>query len=391
MKHLAGNIPKIYAFHILVGLIFPVPIMVLFWQQHGMNLTMVMVLQSLFALSIVLLEVPSGYVADILGRRQSLIIAGGFYCLAISVYSVGENFWHFLIAEILFAGAVSFVSGADSAMLYDTLQALGQQDRYQEVYGKLVFYEMCGYGAAQIIGGFLAKISFRAPFYATIPCFALALIVALSLREPPRKMLQAKHGYGRELVKILKYAFLEHPRLRSLILFSGVVMGFNSAAVWFYQPYFQLCGLDIAYFGVAFASFQVVSALSAKFAHHTEQRLGSKYSLIALVICSGAGYLLMGYGVFLLGFMFGYFHQFVRGFSRTVLTDYINQLTESDVRATVLSAQSLVMRLCYALLIPICGRIADVTSLEYALKILGAIVLISGGSMLVLLHKECVL
>ncbi len=386
---LRRNIQKIYWYRVLQGMMFPVPTIVLFWQQHGMSLTLVMVLQSLFALTMVVLELPSGYLADVVGRRKTLILAACSTFMAIVIYSLGQHFFHFLAAEIFFAFGFAMISGADEAFIYDTLQALDETDRYQEVYGKLFFYNVCAVGVSSVVGGWLASFfSFRLTFYAVYPFFLSAIVIAFSLEEPPRKTLQAQQGYLRELRNILRYCLVQNTRLRWLMLYSGLVMGINQAAVWLYQPYFQVCGLKVVYFGLAFASFQIVAALSSKYAYHVERWLGARYALIILVILTASGYFLMAYVVFLLSFMFAFTQQFARGFSRVVISEYINQLTESDIRATVLSTQNLIMRLCYAMLIPIAGKIADLTSLLHAMKILGAATVLIGGGMLLILHKQ---
>lgn len=105
----------------------------------------------------------------------------------------------------------------------------------------------------------------------------------------------------------------------------------------------------------------------------------------------GASYFLMSHVVFLFSFSFAFLQQFVRGFSRIVITDYVNQLTESDARATVLSVQNLMARLFYAMIIPFAGRIADLYGIIQALKILGVATVIVGTLMLMILHKERVL
>ena len=76
VRALKNNIWKFYIYKILRNIVFFVPIIVLFWQENGLSMTEVMVLQSFFALAIVFLEVPTGYFADVFGRKRSLILAG---------------------------------------------------------------------------------------------------------------------------------------------------------------------------------------------------------------------------------------------------------------------------------------------------------------------------
>lgn len=385
------NIRKIYIYRMLLGMMFSVPTIVLFWQSHGMRLTDVMVLQSLFALAVVVFELPSGYFADIVGRRTTLVLGAAGCLMAICVYSQGTCFVHFLIAEICFAFGFALMSGADAALIYDTLLTLGKENEFQKIFGRLVFLNLFSFGASSIAGGFIGAVDYRWGFYATIPFFAAAVVVAFTLKEPPRQKLLAKAGYFRELVNILRYCFFENHRLCLLMVYSGLILGLNNAALWFYQPYFEFTGLPVAWFGVAFASYQVFTAVCSMYAHVIEKRLGEKYSLITLVIFVGTGYFLMGNFIFLLSFTFAFFHQFARGFSRIVLTDYVNKLTESDRRATVLSVQNLIMRLFYAMLLPLAGKIADATSIVGALNILGVVTLIVGGTMLVIMKRSKVI
>jgi|TARA_B100001964_G_C14190010_1_gene580584 MFS family permease len=387
-KRLQGNIWKSYVFQIFSALAFFVPIIVLFWQENGLSLTEVMILQSLFSLTVVFLEVPSGYVADIFGRKKALISAGFFLTIGIFVYSFGHNFYQFLIAEMLWAFGVSFVSGTDSALIYDTLTDLKKESTFKKVMGNVFFYSLIATSIASIIGGFIGKIDFRWTFYLMIPFMILLIPLAFSLKEPKRHKIIFERGYLVELIKILKYSFVENIKLRWLIIYSAVIMGFNGAILWLYQPYFQLSGLDILHFGFVFAAFNLVAALSSKYAHKIEEKMGQKYSLMMLIILTGGSYLLMSNFIYLFSFCFAFLQQFVRGYSKPVITDYINKLTTSDVRATVLSAQNLMGRLFYSAIIPVIGWIADVYTLIQAITVLGITTLIVGVGILFILHKN---
>ncbi|MFB6114902.1 MAG: MFS transporter, partial [Candidatus Nanohalobium sp.] len=113
-KGLEGNIWKLYAFRVIYGFFLSVPIIVLFWRNNGLSMFEVMLLQSLFGFTVILLEVPSGYFADRYGRRKTLIMAGIFSTLGIGAYSLGHNFMQFIIGETLWALGVSLISGANS-------------------------------------------------------------------------------------------------------------------------------------------------------------------------------------------------------------------------------------------------------------------------------------
>jgi hypothetical protein len=224
-----------------------------------------------------------------------------------------------------------------------------------------------------------------------IPFFAVIVPLLINLKEPQRQKIIIEKGYTRELLKILKISINENKKLRWIIIYSGVIFAFNQSALWLYQPYFKVSGLDIAYFGLVFASFQIVAAFSSKYAHIIEIILGQKYSLVLLTFLIAGSYLLMSHLIFLFSFTFCFIQQFVRGFKNAVITDYINQLTTSNMRATVLSVESFIGRFIYAAIIPFFGWIADIYTIEQALTVMGITTVISGSVILVLLKRDRVL
>jgi len=391
LKKLENNIWKIYLFHIFKNLAFFVPVIVLFWQDNGLSMTEIMLLQSIFAITMVILEIPTGYFADIFGRKNSLAYSGAFLFVSTLIYGIGNNFIYFLAAELFWGLGISFLSGSDSALMYDTLKDLKKENEYKKIWGNSIFLSMIAIGIANIIGAYIGKINLRLPFFFMLP-FLLALIpLALTIKEPKRHKLIIKKGYFIKLIKIVKELFLKEKKLKWLMIYAGVSYAFYQSALWFYQPYFSLSGLKIIHFGYIFASFQIVAALSSKYAHKIEEKIGEKYSLIMLIFLTGAGYLFMSNFIYLFSFMFAFFHQFVRGFSKIIISDYINKLTKSEIRATILSVKNMIAQLIYAIIIPFAGWIADVYSLTQALSVLGITTIITGSIILVVLHKNKVI
>ncbi|MBI2136741.1 MFS transporter [Candidatus Woesearchaeota archaeon] len=390
-QRLKSNIWKFYLFEIFGGMFFAVPIIVLFWMENGLSLTQIMILQSIFSVFLILFEIPTGYFADIYGRKKSMLISGAGIFFGMLTYSLGDNFSEFLAAEFLFAIGLSFYSGTSSAFIYDTLKDLKQENKYKKIWGNAKFYGLLALAVSNVIGGFIGKIDLRLALFMSLPFMFSLIPITMSFTEPKKHKAILEKGHLSRLKDTLRFALIDNIRLRWLIVYAAIVIGFNNAGLWLYQPYFKLTGIDIAYFGIIFASFQIVAALSSRYAHKIESRLGQKNSLVMLALIVVVGYFLTSKIVFIFSFAFIYLFQFVRGFSEPVLSDYVNKLTRSEIRATVLSINNLVERIVYASIIPFIGWIADVYSITQALMITGISALAFGVVVLVILHKDRVI
>jgi len=97
------------------------PIIVLFYQENGLSMQNVLTLKAFYSVAVVIMEIPSGYFADIWGRKKTLILGSVLGCLGFVVYGFSSDFYGFLLAELILGVGSSFISGADSALLYDSL------------------------------------------------------------------------------------------------------------------------------------------------------------------------------------------------------------------------------------------------------------------------------
>ena len=145
---------------------------------------------------------------------------------------------------------------------------------------------------------------------------------------------------------------------------------------WFAQPFFEYTSIDIAWFGILWTTLNLTVAITSYTAHRLEKLLGQRWSILLIALLIPLGYLALSSFHLPIGLIVLYLFYLVRGYATPVLKDYINRITASHIRATVLSVRNFVIRLLFALIGPLLGWVKDIYSLPQALTLAGIIFLI---------------
>src|SRR5579883_2135240 len=110
---------------------FFIPILVPFLKGRGLSFTQILLLNSIYCVTLALLELPTGLFADWAGRKVSLVAAGISMAAGCFLYGAAHAFLSFSLAEVLLAIGMTLASGADSAYLYDLLANQGLAHEYR--------------------------------------------------------------------------------------------------------------------------------------------------------------------------------------------------------------------------------------------------------------------
>jgi len=387
-NNIQANIGKLFIIKALRWFLLIMPILILFFQENGLSMKEILILQSVFSIAIIIFEIPSGYFSDVIGRKITIIIATILSFAAFLLYSFAYSFNEFLIAEIIMGFGSSFLSGTDSAMLYDTLAQLKKESLYKKFEGHLVGIGNFSEGIASLLAGFVATISLRTPFFIEAGLMFLSIIVAITLIEPNRRRFKSPEGNIKGIIKIIKFSIYEHKEIKWLIIYSGFITASTLTMVFFIQPYFKLVNLPLIYFGVIWAILNIAVGIFSIYAHKYELKLGRKKALISLIIFPFVSYLLLASTQSLWSLIFILPFYFTRAMNQPILKDYINRLVPSEMRATILSIKNLIGRAIFAIIGPLIGWLTDIYSLQLALMASGIIFFIFATSSIIFLHKH---
>lgn len=367
-----SNILKLYIIKIAKWFMLFMPIVVLFYKDNGLEMRDIFILQAIYSIAIVALEIPSGYLADVLGRKVTLVLGTILGFFGFLTYSFSYGFAGFLIAEVILGLGQSLISGADSALLYDSLLESGKKNKYIKYEGRMVSIGNFAEAIAGISGGLLATLSLRYPYYAQTLVAFVGIPAALLLIEPIRQKKLVKMKFT-DILKIVKYSLHDNYELKWNIIFSSVIGAATLTMAWFVQPYFDLVLIPVGLFGVLWTILNLTVGFSAMIAHRVEMKLKQIKTMIGITLLISAGYIIVsrintmwGIGVLLIFYI-------VRGIATPVLKDYINRLCDSDIRATVLSVRNFVIRIFFAIIGPFIGWYTDNFSLQAALLLSGIV------------------
>ena len=362
------------------------PIIVLFYEEQGLGLHEVFVLKSVYSVAAVTLEIPSGYLADVWGRKRCLFWGSVLFFLGYLLYSFTGAFSAFLCAELLLGAGQTLVNGADSALLYDTAAHYKAEQHYLRYEGRLTMIGNFAEAIAGIFGGLLAAYSLRFPFYGQAIVAFIGIPAALAIREYNHS--RAVRNPAGEMLRIIRYSLGENKVLRYNILFSGIIGAATLTMAWFVQPILMQLQTPTSYYGVIWTVLNLTVGIAALYSDRVEQALGMRRSngLILVVIVGGyAALALLPLTYACLAILFLFY--IVRGFATPILKGYINQMTFSEMRATVLSIRNFIIRLLFAAIAPFIGWLNDYYSLQVALLISALIIGIPGFLFLVLQNR----
>lgn len=368
------NVRLLIAFAAFQFILFPIPIITLFWKdQIGMSLADIMVLQAIFGLAVVLFEFPSGYVADRVGYRWSLLVSTGLLMAGWLLYTRAASFWAVAVAETILGAASAFMSGADRALLWVSLEGASRTTQYTRWDGRIRAVSQSAEALSAAAGGWLYAMGPRWPFWLQVPAAALALSTAALLHEAPRPRVAGGRSHTERAMHIIGFTLWHHRRLRAAMALS-VALGLSTfVMIWLIQPYMQARGIPAAWFGPLWACAHVWLAGVSLASARVVGLLGVRPALLGCCLLVPLGYAGLSLSHAAWGIVFYLCFMTVRGLQGPILATVMQQDAPPEDRASVLSIATLVFRLSFVVAGPPIGAFVDRVGMETALGVLAAV------------------
>jgi len=393
MPGLPRNILLFIAFRVLFNARFYYPVLSVLFVDYGLSLEQYAILNVAWAAAIVLLEVPSGAMADQWGRKRMVVLAAGLMVVEMAVLAFSPTgnpsllFVLFLFNRVLSGAAEACASGADEALAYDSLAEAGKSDEWPAVLKRLMRWQSGAFFVAMLAGaavydrelllkvaGFLGwsgqflspDLVHRLPAILTFGNAILALGVTLCMYEPK---ITASEKPEKSVSETPWGRVFEAGRwiLRTPIAWALIVCGlcFDSIVrlfMTFQSNYLRLIELPVVYYGLVGSCMGLMGFVASPLAFRLVKKfsLRANFFLIALLVWMGLAGAAVGwrhFGVWVIIPLC-----LAMSFLQFFLSHYLNAVVDSGHRATVLSFRGLAMNLGYG------GIGLLFASLTYALR-----------------------
>jgi len=358
-KKYKRNVKAVYAFTFSRMFLIVMPVLITYFISLGFSMQQVFELQVIFGLTVAILEIPSGYLSDMWGRKKVLLLGSFFVGLGFTSMYFADTYIRFVFVQILLGIAISMISGSDISILYDSLLKLGGQRK--EKMKAVANNQMAMVGSealAALLGGYLVLTSYKSVLTGQLIVGWIPLFVCLFLFDPPyRKMEKGRHKEN--FKKVIRHIFCDE-KLLKLIFINMVIWSLATfVVVWVFQKYWQDIGIDLAYFGFLWAGYNILVGIIGKQVHWLEERVGAIPLLITLSILPVIGFFSLGYFGSIIGVIMGLSFQISRGITHVILKDALNWRVDSSFRSTANSIVSLTFRMGFTIIGPIVGYCID--------------------------------
>lgn len=334
-------------------------------------------IETVMILTMTLTEIPTGALADLIGKRRTLMAAFLLEAGGAWWYALTNNYWGLVGAVFIMCVGGAFYSGTLEALVYDTLKDQSKEKSYDQVLANIQTIYLAAVAVFGLIGGFLFTLHFRLPFILNAVFYTLGLAAAFWLAEPKsdseKFSLAAYLSQTRQGYRQLTASITVRRRTILLLMIGFVAVILDEMLNSFLGVEF---GLSETMMGVFWAAIFVATAAASQFTPWLRRKWGSINATIlvglilaiSLMVSPLAG-LVLGMGAILI-------NSIAQAFYGNLASVMINQQTESRYRATTLSTFNMVKNIPYVMTAYGLGVLADVFSAKYTAAVLGIALLI---------------
>ncbi|MHA7139156.1 MFS transporter [Rossellomorea arthrocnemi] len=323
------------------------PVLTLFYFERGLTSSQILILLMFWSGAVLIGEVPTGMFADRYGAKYSFLFGSVLKIISIVLLLFAYDPWLFFLYSFINGFSVTFFSGADEALIYDSLKESNEENRMDHAMGKIQSATFISMLIAVLFGSYLAKDlaenQFNLLIILGLVFHLIEVFFVLKIKQPSMDSFKRENPFSQinSGLRVIRQA----PEL--LLMFLNVTLVFIPAGAvyqYFDQPLMKEAGLPVYLIGV----FYAISAVMGYFASNSIGWMTAKVSRVKLMSVSGLlaviGLLLSALFGSSLWIVLGSFFvlRLVRAIRYPIYAQLSNDLIPSGIRATTISLLSIV-------------------------------------------------
>lgn len=380
-KKIKRNIRLDYISTFITNLNMQSSIWVLYLAYCGMNLMQIGLLEGIYHATSIVCEIPSGALADLVGRKKSMIL--GRICVTISciIMLFTRNFWWFAFSFLLQALGNNFNSGSEEALVYDSMICLGEEEDYIRINGRINTVIEVSQAIATVVGGVMAEYSYFVCYAACTVISLLAFVPVVLMKEPPvltdseeKERLTARQLVARHFQT--SFGILASDlRILKIVTYFSVIFAAHTLLFFYSQQYYY----DMGYNKIQISVIMLLAGIASCFGAIASEKLYRRFEKKVLVFSAAVialtlvfysvGKPLLSIGMFIAA-------NFFNAVLYPIESETLNSIIPSEQRATLISVNSMFFSIVMIVTFPVAGALADAWSLASVLGVLGLLLLL---------------
>ena len=375
-----SNVSKVILLTFFARLHFYIHIGALYFQSKGLTLLEINAINTVVILTIFLAEVPTGVVADRVGRKWSVVIGLLLRAAGELLILFGQSFPAFALMGLLLGIGFAFESGAWESLVYDTLPEEDREQAMKRAMGNIGSVANLGFFLSPLLGSLLvadlAQSQFALAIVLTAGSLLLAGLIALTLKEPARQHHEAK-PVSLTILRSGLHELTGSRLLQRLVLVVIFTSSMGGLLITLSQPYFIEQQAPVWMMGLALSLGSLIAIFTQKYAYAVETVLGKRWGLFISALAPGLCYVMLALvtGALPVLVLVILIHG-IGPVKSPLLSAYQNALIRSESRATVLSLVNMLSSLWIALGSLFFGGLADL-SLPLAFVMIGGVIVVA--------------
>jgi MFS family permease len=372
---------KFYCYRATLSEGFIYPIITLYLLSRGLSDGGVGLVNGLFFAGVVGAEIPTGYVGDKIGRRNSLIVSTLLMSISMFAFTVTGSLVGFAAVFVFWGVALTFRSGSGSAYLYDMLDERLDTDEYTKITGRGGAAFLVTSAITSILGGYLYTIDRRIPFVAAGLITGSGALVLLSMPQT-EQYATGKGGdafSARDAWNTVRKKFFA-PEIRMFIVYTALLLSIPELADLYIQPIVVDAGVPEQWLGYLYAAFMLLTAFASYNIDRVREWIGISgwFAVAPILLAAVLAGMLVEPWLAIPGFIG---MRIVKSLSYAFRGQYLNDHLPSLGRATVLSTASMVYGVSFVVFRVGGGAIADAVGPKLAIVALAAAVAVATQSL----------